>query len=88
MTRRRLTSKCTCGGEGWVRGGNRLKDGTRKRAFKCQQCGRAWSSHVYELSPSNTTARFNGLTMHWRGYWYSVGEQVRIRESARMGGLL
>ena len=89
MARRRFPAVCVkCGGAGLSNGVKTLKDGTRKRRHKCEVCGHHWLV-IISLPPVKMgRARFNGLTMCWRGYWYSYGEQARIRESARMGGLL
>ena len=87
MARQRIPYDCTCGSIGKCIGGNRRKDGTLMRRVKCQDCGRAWQVTVTQPM-DKTPGRRNGLWMHWRGYWYSPGEQARIRESARMGSLL
>ena len=69
-----------CGGAGCHNGVKKLKDGTRKRRYKCETCGNHWQV-VISLPPVDmTSARYNGLWMFWRGYWYSPGEQARIRE--------
>ena len=78
--RRRITYKCTCGGEGWITGGKRLVDGMRKRTIRCQRCKRTWTVDSYRLPKASSTARHNGLWMLWRGYWYSPRKQARIRE--------
>jgi transposase-like protein len=84
---KRISDTCTCGTEAYTNGIKTLRDGTRKRRFKCRGCGEHWmvvlSGPGAQSKPR--TARYSGLWMHWRGYRYSPEEQARIRESVQMG---
>ena len=80
----RIKHTCeSCGAAALTNGVKTLIDGTRKRRVRCFECGYRWSYVISGPRPPverKTSARFNGLWMFWRGYWYSPAEQARIRE--------
>jgi len=85
----RVTYPCSkCEGPGWIRGGKWLKDGTYRRQIKCQKCGDSWVTTFDPSEPQEGSVQFWGLWRLSRTVWLSPEDQERIRESARMGGLL
>ena len=78
---KRILATCDkCGGASRSDGVKKLKDGTRKRRRKCEKCGNHWQIVISQPLPSKQSAKYNGLWMLWRGYWYSPGEHARIRK--------